>query len=311
MSPRDGFVAGHGYLCQSTPKEVIGKGDRRLRRPGFSPPEAARRNFCPPRADNLMRRSDRRRGAPWRLKKTRRKSSKRTRTTSPTRPSSRRRNSATPTKPSSPSRPSTATPTRSWTCSKTRRRRPWPASSRSSARSWTTRCSTTASFLDGLGDSFMENAMSIFGSAHSPIAQAVYPMLDEACTESARECQAQTFVQRSVERAARRRLVHADNLQSVLSNQWDELRDLAYEGLDRVHPDAARARPAGSQLRRQQAGAPHDPSRREVRRGAAAEEGRRGPAGGCDQPGRRREEDAGARGGEPGPRAGRRRRLTM
>ena len=85
-------------------------------------------------------------------------------------------------------------------------------------------------FLDGVGDTFMEQAMAAFGGRDSPIAQAIFPMLDGAVDESARDGQVNSFVA-DLSTALRDATWYLrDNLQSVLSNQWDELRDLAYEG---------------------------------------------------------------------------------
>ena len=85
-------------------------------------------------------------------------------------------------------------------------------------------------FLEQMGGNFLEQAMTLFGGRDTPIAQAVFPMIDGAIDQSSREGQAQTFVHDigvSLRDAA---WYLRDNLQSVLSNQWDELRDLAYEG---------------------------------------------------------------------------------
>jgi hypothetical protein len=85
-------------------------------------------------------------------------------------------------------------------------------------------------FLESLGENFLEQAMAAFGGRDTPIAQAVFPMLDGMVDESARECQAQEFVH-DLSTALRDCTWYLrDNLQSVLANQWDELRDLAYEG---------------------------------------------------------------------------------
>jgi hypothetical protein len=85
-------------------------------------------------------------------------------------------------------------------------------------------------FLEGMGEKFMHHIMSAFGGKHTPIAQAVFPMIDGMVDESARDCNALEFVHdlSTVLRDASWFL--RDNLESVLSNQWDHLRDLAYEG---------------------------------------------------------------------------------
>jgi hypothetical protein len=85
-------------------------------------------------------------------------------------------------------------------------------------------------FLDGMGQVFLDQVMNLFGGRDSPIAQAIFPMVDGGIDFSVRESQAQPFCH---DMAALLRDVTwyvRDNLQMVLSNQWDELRDLAYEG---------------------------------------------------------------------------------
>jgi hypothetical protein len=85
-------------------------------------------------------------------------------------------------------------------------------------------------FLEQLGGQFLHQAMKAFGGAHTPLAQAVFPLLDGAIDQSARGGQISSFVA-DLSTAMRDATWYLrDNLESVLSNQWDELRDLAYEG---------------------------------------------------------------------------------
>src|SRR4051812_44793121 len=41
-------------------------------------------------------------------------------------------------------------------------------------------------FLESLGDTFLDQIMSVFGGADSPIAQSVFPMLDGAVDQAVR-----------------------------------------------------------------------------------------------------------------------------
>jgi hypothetical protein len=85
-------------------------------------------------------------------------------------------------------------------------------------------------FMDDLGKSFVEQAMSLFGGAQSPMAQAIFPMIDGGIDQAARGGQIQSFVHEMSTCLRDATWYLRDNLQSVLAGQWDELRDLAYEG---------------------------------------------------------------------------------
>ncbi len=85
-------------------------------------------------------------------------------------------------------------------------------------------------FLEGEGKLFVDQVMNIFGGADSPIARAIFPMVNGAVDESIRGCQAQSFCHDLSSLLRDVSWYLRDNLQMVLSNQWDELRDLAYEG---------------------------------------------------------------------------------
>jgi hypothetical protein len=85
-------------------------------------------------------------------------------------------------------------------------------------------------FLEQLGSSFLDQMMDLMGGRDTPIAQAAFEMLDGQIDMAARGSDALTFID-EIKTAAREVTWNLrDNLQSVLSNQWDELRDLAYEG---------------------------------------------------------------------------------
>jgi hypothetical protein len=85
-------------------------------------------------------------------------------------------------------------------------------------------------FLQNLGGAFLEQAMNAFGGADSPIGRALFSDLASAIDQSVRGEQSIPFVQ-DLNTAMRDAAWYLrDNLDMILSNQWDELRDLAYEG---------------------------------------------------------------------------------
>jgi len=85
-------------------------------------------------------------------------------------------------------------------------------------------------FLETLGQSFLENAMSAFGGADSPIGRSMLSTISTAVDEGIRSNDAQGFVQQMSSQLRDAAWYLRDNLDSILSNEWDELRDLAYEG---------------------------------------------------------------------------------
>jgi hypothetical protein len=85
-------------------------------------------------------------------------------------------------------------------------------------------------FLESLGQAFMENAMSAFNGADSPIGRSLMSTLSTAVDEAVRSNDAQSFVQQLSTALRDGSWFVRDNLDSILSNEWDELRDLAYEG---------------------------------------------------------------------------------
>jgi hypothetical protein len=88
-----------------------------------------------------------------------------------------------------------------------------------------------AAFLEGAARVQLDQVMKLFGGAQTPIGQALRPMLDGAIDQAVRqESQASLFMTQ-LSRTARDACWYLrDNLQGVLAGQWDQLRDLAYEG---------------------------------------------------------------------------------
>jgi hypothetical protein len=82
-----------------------------------------------------------------------------------------------------------------------------------------------------LNDAYMGAALKAFGGADTPIAQAMRPILSDTVDQAERqESQSSLFVN-EMSRAMRDATWYLrDNLQGILANQWDQLRDLAYEG---------------------------------------------------------------------------------
>ncbi len=86
-------------------------------------------------------------------------------------------------------------------------------------------------FFAQAGQSYLEQMMAACGGADSPIGQCVYGQLDGAIDQAVRdEAEVSLFVN-ELSRATRDVCWYLrDNVQAVLANQWDQLRDLAYEG---------------------------------------------------------------------------------
>lgn len=82
-----------------------------------------------------------------------------------------------------------------------------------------------------LGDAFMHEILNAYGGMDAPIGAAAFNELDGNVDEIVREeHDAGSFVE-ALRRAVRNFDWYLqDNLQSVLSHHWDQLRDLAYEG---------------------------------------------------------------------------------
>jgi hypothetical protein len=84
--------------------------------------------------------------------------------------------------------------------------------------------------LEAEGKVILDEMANLFGGAKTPIAQAVIPEIAHQSDEAVRDGQAHSYFYEM--RAALRDACWyiRDNLQGILSNHWDQLRDLAYEG---------------------------------------------------------------------------------
>jgi len=88
-----------------------------------------------------------------------------------------------------------------------------------------------AGFNAQIGDVFLQQMMSACGGKDTPIGTSMYDDLEGKVDEAAREEKDTSFFVEALARAARDYTWFLrDNLQAVLSNEWDQLRDLAYEG---------------------------------------------------------------------------------
>jgi hypothetical protein len=82
-----------------------------------------------------------------------------------------------------------------------------------------------------IGDVFLQQMMSACGGQDTPIGASMYADLEGLVDWAAREEEETSFFVDSLSRSARDYTWFLrDNLQAVLTNQWDQLRDLAYEG---------------------------------------------------------------------------------
>jgi hypothetical protein len=82
-----------------------------------------------------------------------------------------------------------------------------------------------------IGDAFLQQMMAACGGKETPIGAAMYEQLSSVVDQASRsEHEAYYFIN-ELSRGARDFTWYLrDNLQGVLSNEWDQLRDLAYEG---------------------------------------------------------------------------------
>jgi hypothetical protein len=88
-----------------------------------------------------------------------------------------------------------------------------------------------AGFNTQIGDVFLQQMMSACGGKDTPIGCAMFESLDSLIDEAVREEEETSFFVEALSRGARDFTWHLrDNLQGVLTNEWDQLRDLAYEG---------------------------------------------------------------------------------
>lgn len=82
-----------------------------------------------------------------------------------------------------------------------------------------------------LGEAFLSELVSACGGMDSPIGAALHEQLDSEVDTIVRDEEEAGRVAESLSMAARDFDWYLrDNLQSVLAHQWDQLRDLAYEG---------------------------------------------------------------------------------
>jgi hypothetical protein len=84
--------------------------------------------------------------------------------------------------------------------------------------------------LEGLASEMAQEVLGIFGGAESPIAHALSNDLFRAAGQAARGGQVLGMVHEMGYAVRDAAWFVRDNLQSVLAGEWDELRDLAYEG---------------------------------------------------------------------------------
>jgi hypothetical protein len=82
-----------------------------------------------------------------------------------------------------------------------------------------------------LNTTFMKESMKAFGGSSSPIGQALLPILSGPVDAAERQEKQASYFITEMQRAMRDATWYLrDNLQGILANQWDQLRDLAYEG---------------------------------------------------------------------------------
>ncbi|HWE30251.1 MAG TPA: hypothetical protein VHB97_19730, partial [Polyangia bacterium] len=88
-----------------------------------------------------------------------------------------------------------------------------------------------AGFNTNIGDAFLQQMMSACDGRETPIGAAMFEQLDGVVDEAVREEDETSYFVDALARGARDFTWYLrDNLQSVLTNEWDQLRDLAYEG---------------------------------------------------------------------------------
>lgn len=82
-----------------------------------------------------------------------------------------------------------------------------------------------------IGDVFLQQMLSACGGKDTPIGAAMFEQLDGIVDQAVRqEAQTSFFVQMLSSGARDFTWYVRDNLQGILTNEWDQLRDLAYEG---------------------------------------------------------------------------------
>jgi hypothetical protein len=88
-----------------------------------------------------------------------------------------------------------------------------------------------AGFNTQIGDVFLHEMMSACGGQDTAIGAAMFEQLDGLIDEAVREEDETAYFVDALSRGARDFTWYLrDNLQGVLTHEWDQLRDLAYEG---------------------------------------------------------------------------------
>jgi hypothetical protein len=88
-----------------------------------------------------------------------------------------------------------------------------------------------AGFNTQIGDVFLQQMLAACGGKDTPIGAAMYEQLASHIDQTARDENETYFFITELSRSARDFTWYLrDNLQGVLSHEWDQLRDLAYEG---------------------------------------------------------------------------------
>jgi hypothetical protein len=88
-----------------------------------------------------------------------------------------------------------------------------------------------AGFNTQIGEAFLQQMMSACGGQDTPIGAAMFEQLDGLVDEAVAQEQETSFFVEMLSSGARDFTWYLrDNLQGVLTNEWDQLRDLAYEG---------------------------------------------------------------------------------
>ena len=86
-------------------------------------------------------------------------------------------------------------------------------------------------FLESTGRVYLDQMTQLLGGPKSPIAAYVMSDLSGVVDMGVRdEIQASVFINELARGARDACWTIRDNLQSILSNEWDQIRDLAYEG---------------------------------------------------------------------------------
>ncbi|HEY2749587.1 MAG TPA: hypothetical protein VGL86_33435 [Polyangia bacterium] len=88
-----------------------------------------------------------------------------------------------------------------------------------------------AGFNAQIGEAFLQQMVSACGGMDTPIGAAMFEKLDSLVDEAVMQEEETSFFVEMLSSGARDFTWYLrDNLQSVLTNEWDQLRDLAYEG---------------------------------------------------------------------------------